>query len=193
MALIILDTESNACVPNQICQLSYLTVDGGEVAGHNHFYAVDEMNPHAEQVHGFSMARLKALSGGRRFEDDADAVISELLSADRVVGHNVSHDLWAMQDALKPQGIHFAPKSIVCTMKFFAPIMGLIDTKGKKKPPKLKELCLYFELKSDAIQEATERYFGECGRAHDARYDATATYLCLKAADEAGQLKGLLR
>ena len=66
MKLIIFDTEATDLTPGQICQLSYLMADGGQVQGKNMFFTVDEMSEGAQEVHGLSMEALKELSGGLR-------------------------------------------------------------------------------------------------------------------------------
>lgn len=190
--LIVLDTETTGCTPNQICQLAYLMVYADGPVARNYFFAVDAMNDHARAVHGMSRERLRVLSGGRRFADDADAIYADLRRARRVAGHNVAYDIKQIADELRALDVRWTPKASVCTMNFFARLTGLVNREGKTKPPKLVELCGYFGIRMQCIQEATERHFGESARAHDARYDATATYLCLAAAERTGQLTGLL-
>ena len=41
MSVIAFDTEATDLVPGQICQLSYLLVDGGEVRGVNMFFTMN--------------------------------------------------------------------------------------------------------------------------------------------------------
>ena len=65
MRIIVFDTEATSLTPGQICQLSYLCVDDGQVTGKNYFFSVDEMSEGSQEVHGLSMDMLEELSGGR--------------------------------------------------------------------------------------------------------------------------------
>ena len=57
MKLLFFDTETTSVKPGHICQLSYITVDTTtkpqRTIGKNFFFTVDEMDPGAEEVHGF--------------------------------------------------------------------------------------------------------------------------------------------
>ena len=44
MKIIVFDTEATDLTPGQICQLSYLMIDGGSVTGKNLFFTVDDMS-----------------------------------------------------------------------------------------------------------------------------------------------------
>ena len=191
--LIVFDTETTGLRENQICQLAYLIVTPDEVIGKNFFFTVDDMNSYAQEVHGFSREQLRRLSNGQRFEDKADEIHADFKAVDLVVGHNVSYDVKQIRDSLKRTGIKYSPKKTLCTMVFFTPIMKLVDKQGKKKPPKLNELRRHFGLTERMVSKATQEIFRYCGKAHDARFDAVATYLCLVEANKTGQLKGLLR
>ena len=77
MKLLVFDTETTSIKPGQICQLSYITIDTAtkpqKTEGKNIFFTVDEMDPNAEAVHGFSLEKLYDLSGGMYFEDLVDS------------------------------------------------------------------------------------------------------------------------
>ncbi len=71
MKLLFFDTETTSVRPGHICQLSYITVDTStkpqKTVGKNFFFTVDEMDPEAQEVHGFSLEKLYELSNGLEF------------------------------------------------------------------------------------------------------------------------------
>ena len=71
MKLLFFDTETTSVKPGHICQLSYITVDTSTkpqtTIGKNFFFTVDEMDPSAQEVHGFSLEKLYELSNGLEF------------------------------------------------------------------------------------------------------------------------------
>ena len=71
MKLLFFDTETTSVRPGHICQLSYITVDTSTkpqtTIGKNFFFTVDEMDPAAQEVHGFSLEKLYELSNGLEF------------------------------------------------------------------------------------------------------------------------------
>ncbi len=194
MKLIVFDTEATDLTPGQICQLSYLIVDNGEVAGKNLFFTVDEMSEGAQEVHGFSMEDLEKLSGGERFEDRAEEVFADFKSAGMLVGHNVSADDRYLRVELERLGMRLPKIKTFCTMNFFTSDTALARKVniGRPKPPKLGELCAYFGLTDELIAEKSDAWFGGGGQAHDARFDTVATYLCLVEATRLGKVRGVL-
>jgi DNA polymerase-3 subunit epsilon len=85
MRIIVFDTEATSLTPGQICQLSYLCVDDGQVTGKNYFFSVDEMSEGSQEVHGLSMDMLEELSGGRYFEDDAQSIFDDFRRANLMI------------------------------------------------------------------------------------------------------------
>jgi hypothetical protein len=75
-------------------------------------------------------------------------------------------------------------------MNRFTPILKLKRPRGpgSPKPPKLGELCAYYNIAPDSIADFCSEHFGSDSAAHDARYDAAATYLCLRAAITNGDI-----
>ena len=63
---------------------------------------------------------------------------------------------------------------------------------GRPKPPKLEELVAFYQLTPEYVAEKAEEWFGGGGTAHDARYDTAATYLCVVAGTQKGDLRGVL-
>lgn len=194
MKLIIFDTEATDLTPGQICQLSYLTVEDGQISGKNLFFAVDEMSEGAYEVHGMSMENLDELSGGERFEDRAEEIFEDFSSADLLIGHNVSADDRYLRVELERAGLKLKKIKTFCTMNYFTCVMNLkrkINT-GRPKPPKLEELVEYYGLSPEFVAEKAAEWFGGGGQAHDARYDTAATYLCVVKGTEKGDLRGVL-
>lgn len=194
MKTIVFDTESNGMQPEQVCQLSYIISEDGLVTGRNFFFSVDCMNDYAFKKHKLSKRRLYDLSGGRRFKDRFDDISRDFMDADMFCGHNVAADIRIMNvefsrlnTRLPENARHF------CTMKHYDNAMHLKGKTGQHKPPRLDELCRYFLINRDEIEKACEHIFGRHGyMAHDARYDATATYLCISAAQRRGDIRGVI-
>ncbi len=194
MRLIVLDTEATDLEPGQICQLSYLTEKDGLVSGSNYFFSVDEMSPGAMEVHGMSREDLLALSGGRWFEDDAEEILQDVNQCDLLVGHNVAADERYLRVEMERAGLKMKKLKTFCTMNFAAGIMNMQRkvVTGRPKPPKLSELAAFYGVSEEEAGQKTAEWFGSRGTLHDARFDATMTYLCLKAAIEKGDLHGLI-
>lgn len=193
MKTIILDTESNGMKPEQICQLAYIVSDGGAASGHNFYFSVDTMNDYALRKHRLSKNRLYHLSRGRTFDQRFTEFWSDLQTADFIVGHNVSADMRMLEVELKRLNLDMPKAKTFCTMKHYQTAMHLRGRTGQRKPPRLEELCRYFHVDELRIEKATQQLFGNRNAvAHDARYDATATYLCIYEAQLRGDIKGVI-
>ena len=83
MKLLFFDTETTSVKPGHICQLSYITVDTSTkpqtTIGKNFFFTVDEMDPSAQEVHGFSLEKLYELSNGLEFLEQLQYFMSDFL------------------------------------------------------------------------------------------------------------------
>lgn len=191
--MIVFDTEATDLTPGQICQLSYLVEEEGQVSGHNYYFSVDDMNPDAQEVHGLSMDQLTELSGGQWFEDVAQQILADFNIASLVVGHNVAADERYLQVEMQRAGLKLKKLNTFCTMNYASGIMNMARkvVTGRPKPPKLSELADYYGITPQMAEETATRHFGAAGSLHDARYDTAMTYLCLKAAIQKGDLRGL--
>lgn len=194
MRLIVFDTEATDLTPGQICQLSYLMVEGEKIEGKNFFFQVDEMSESAQEVHGMSMEMLDELSGGRRFEDDAQEIFDDFCHADLLVGHNVSADDRYLRVELERAGFKLPKIRTFCTMNYFTGVMGMKrkHQTGRPKPPKLCELAEYYNLTGEQVSAQSDVWFSGGGAAHDARYDTAATYMAMREATAKGELRGIL-
>ena len=194
MKIIVFDTEATDLTPGQICQLSYLMIDGGSVTGKNLFFTVDDMSEGAYEVHGLSMDELETLSGGERFEDRAAEIFADFSACDLLIGHNVSADDRYIRVEFERCGLRLGKKKTFCTMNYFTSVMNMkckINI-GRPKPPKLEELAEYYALDPGLISEKSAEWFGGGGAAHDSRYDTAMTWLCVLAATEKGDLRGIV-
>lgn len=194
MKLIVFDTEATDLAPGQLCQLAYLKVQDGGVSGKNMYFQVESMSEGAQAVHGMSAEAVRQLSGGLRFADRADEILADFEWADMLVGHNVSADVRYLNVELERIGRSLPDRPTFCTMKYFTPITGLKrkESAVHPKPPKLEELWTHYGLSPAAIAAHCLEWFHGGAHAHDARFDAAATYLCLLEAATRGDLRDLL-
>lgn len=181
MKLLFFDTETTSIKPGSICQLSYITVDASVkpqvTTGKNFFFTVDEMDPSAEEVHGFSLEKLYNLSNGQYFEDLVMDFIDDFKEADFVIGHNVNFDVKFLRHELEMLGEYFEPKNTFCTMAYYKDICKLLKANGTYKNPKLAEVIDYLGITEEKITQTSEKLFEGSGNYHDARFDTAATYL----------------
>lgn len=193
MTTIIFDTEATDLTPGQICQLSMIIVKDGEISASNRYFSVDDMSEGAFEVHGLSMEMLAELSEGQWFEDSAQDIFDTFQSADLIVGHNVAADERYLRVELQRCGLKLKKLSSFCTMNYATGIMNMTRKVniGRPKPPKLSELCEHYGIGEEEIQALCQQLFQGGSQLHDARFDTTATYLCLKAAIDKGDLRGM--
>jgi DNA polymerase-3 subunit epsilon len=181
MKLLFFDTETTSIKPGSICQLSYITVDAGVkpqiTTGKNFFFAVDEMDPSAEEIHGFSLEKLYELSNGQYFEDLVTDFFDDFVNADFVIGHNVNFDVRFLKHELLSLGEDFNPKNVFCTMAYYRDICKIKKANGEIKNPKLSEVIDWLNISTEKIAETSEKLFEGSGDYHDARFDTAATYL----------------
>ncbi len=181
MKLLFFDTETTSIKPGSICQLSYITVNASTkpqiTTGKNFFFTVEDMDPSAEQVHGFSLEKLYELSQGQYFEDLVMDFIDDFKEADFVIGHNVNFDVRFLKHELDLLGDDFTPKNIFCTMAYYKDICKIRKPNGDIKNPKLSEVIEWLNISEKQITDTADRLFEGSGNYHDARFDTAATYL----------------
>lgn len=193
-AVLVFDTEATDLTPGQLCQLSYLMVDGDGVRGKNLYFSVDSMSEGAQEVHGLSMDMLSELSGGLYFEDRARDIYDDFSSAALLVGHNVAADDRYLRVELERCRMKLRRIPTFCTMNYATGILNLkrrVQT-GRPKPPRLEELCACYGVTDERIRAGCALWFQGGDAQHDARYDAAATYLCVTEAHARGDLRGVL-
>ncbi|WP_160685300.1 3'-5' exonuclease [Clostridium sp. C2-6-12] len=181
MKLLFFDTETTSIKPGSICQLSYITVDASVkpqiTTGKNFFFTVDEMDPSAEEIHGFSLEKLYELSKGQYFEDLVTDFFDDFVNADFIIGHNVNFDVRFLKHELLSLGEDFNPKNVFCTMAYYRDICKIKKANGEIKNPKLSEVIDWLNISTEKIAETSEKLFEGSGDYHDARFDTAATYL----------------
>ena len=188
MKLLFFDTETTSVRPGNICQLSYITVDTStkpqQTIGKNFFFTVDNMDPAAEQVHGFSLEKLYELSEGLEFLEQLQEFMSDFFDADFVIGHNVQFDVKFLKheiDSLYNDGMidtTWQPKRTFCTMAFYKDICKIpsVHSNGIKNP-KLSEVISFLNITDEQIANKANELFQGSGNYHDARFDTAAVYL----------------
>ena len=183
MKLLIFDTETTSIKPGHICQLSYITIDAStkpqQTIGKNFFFTVDEMDPAAEAVHGFSLEKLYDLSNGQYIEDLIEEFINDFSEADFVIGHNVNFDVRFLKLELEAMGIDYEPKNMFCTMQYYRDICKILRPSGDYKNPKLEEVINFLGITKDQISSKADELIQGSGDYHDARFDTAATYLLI--------------
>ena len=183
MKLLIFDTETTSIKPGHICQLSYITIDAStkpqQTIGKNFFFTVDEMDPAAEAVHGFSLEKLYDLSNGQYIEDLTEEFINDFSEADFVIGHNVNFDVRFLKLELEAMGIDYEPKNMFCTMQYYRDICKILRPSGDYKNPKLEEVINFLGITKDQISSKADELFQGSGDYHDSRFDTAATYLLI--------------
>jgi DNA polymerase III subunit epsilon len=181
MKLLFFDTETTSIKPGSICQLSYITVDASVkpqvTTGKNFFFTVDEMDPSAQEIHGFSLEKLYDLSNGQYFEDLVPDFFDDFVNSDFVIGHNVNFDVRFLKHELISLGEDFNPKNVFCTMAYYRDICKIKKANGEIKNPKLSEVIDWLNISTEKIAETSEKLFEGSGNYHDARFDTAATYL----------------
>ncbi|MCL2320516.1 MAG: 3'-5' exonuclease [Oscillospiraceae bacterium] len=182
MKLLFFDTETTDKIPGNICQLSYIVVDTDTkpqtTIGKNYFFAVDEMSPEAEKVHGFSLLKLYELSQGKYIEDLINEFMDDFLNADVLIGHNVSFDINFLTSEFSSLGIDFKPKSTFCTMNYYKNICKIYKpNNGTYKFPRLSEVINFLNISDESVNNCAMKLFGGTNNYHDARFDTAALYL----------------
>ena len=192
MKLLFFDTETTGVKPGSICQLSYILVDTStkpqKTIGKNIFFTVDEMEPEAERIHGFSLEKLYELSEGMYFEDLYADFINDFLEADFIIGHNVQFDIKFLKHELLGLGEFFEPNNVFCTMKYYKDICKILRPTGDYKNPKLEEVIKHLNITDSEISETANNYIQASGNYHEARFDKAETNLT----DINGIKKGLI-
>lgn len=183
---IVFDIETDGSRECRICQLSYLIVSRWRVRGKNMYFKLDYMNYHAQKVHGLSIYKLRRLSGGDIFAYRADEIYRDFARAELWIGHDVQGDVRYLTQEFRRLGMHLPQAPTFCTLKKYTREVGipLKQNPAKLKPPRLEELMHYFGITPELVAKKCKRWFGGGERAHDARYDAAATYLCMLVGEE---------
>lgn len=178
--ILFLDTETTGLYPGQIAQLSYIMQEGNGYLSKNMFFTVDYMESGAQRVHGFSVEKLRVLSGGATFKDRIEEIKNDFERADLIVSHNTAFDFMFLRREFENAGEIFTYKDEYCSMKNTTAMCKIPKSNGRGyKYPRLSELCEYFEIDEESVKQAEEKLFGCVTSAHDARFDTAALFLAL--------------
>lgn len=183
---IVFDIETDGTKGSRVCQLSYLIVSRWRVKGKNMYFKLDYINYHAQKVHGLSVYKLRRLSGGQEFKDRADEIYEDFSNAEVWIGHDVQCDVRYLTNEFRRMGVRIRPNATFCTLKNYTKEVGipLKQDPTKLKPPRLEELMCHFGITPGLVVKKCAKWFGGGEQAHDARYDAAATYLCMLVGEE---------
>lgn len=183
--IIFFDTETTGLKPGRIIQLSYIIMDRNKTIGKNFFCFTRDIEPSAEKIHGISVQMLASLSNNRTFSEHIDEIDNDFRSANLVVAHNFAFDFSFLSAEFGHESRIFHYNEKFDTMKEFKNLTALPAPHSKNrayKYPKLTELAEYFEICDYDVTRKAVELFGNGTQSHDARFDVTQTYLCLKAA-----------
>jgi DNA polymerase III subunit epsilon len=181
---IILDTETTGFQPGNICQLSYIILTPYSTRAKNYFFQVDFVEEGAEKAHGFSVQRLKELSGGKRFADFQEEIRRDL-SGGILICHNVDFDSRFLDAEFSrlTKGVSFVDS--FCSMEYFTDILKLPGRYESYKWPRLSELMSFLSIDTKVcLEKAKELYKSEDISFHDSRFDTAGLYLSLLFAKE---------
>lgn len=192
--IIYFDTETTGLVPGRVIQLSYVLDYGDKVEGKNFFFAVDYVPEEASKIHGFTTEKLAILSKGKTFSDYADEIYNDFSVADLIIAHNDKFDINFLAHEFSYIDIEFKFKASLCSMRYFTPILKIQRKSGGYKYPKLSEVAEFFELYPyDVTRKCIELFKTNDVSFHDARYDTTTMYLCMKMqAEKNGEVKTVI-
>lgn len=189
--MLFFDTETTGLRPGNICQLSYLIVDGNNIDAKNYYFKVDNVEYGAQRVHGLSVQELHRLSKNKTFKDHFSLILNDFTSSETLVAHNFNFDLNFLKAEYANCGKDFEYSNSLCTMRYFTDICKIPKSNGSGyKWPRLEELLRYFKIKDREILKATREIFGaDKTNYHDARFDTVAVYLCYMKGLEEGLIK----
>lgn len=180
MKSIFLDTETTGFVPGQIAQLTYIIEENKKlVEVKNYFFTVETMGRQAQQVHKFSIEKLRELSHGKRFENLVSEIDNDMKDA-VFIAHNVKFDRKFVEVEFNRLNKELGVKKYFCTMEYFKDILKIPAKRGKGyKNPRVEEVMEFYNINPDKVLDKTKKLF-ECDQVslHDARYDTVAVYMC---------------
>lgn len=184
--IIVFDTETTGLRPGRIIQLSYIMISGTEVKGKNFFFYTNYIEPAAVAVHGISVEKLAALSGGHTFSEYLDEIDDDFRAASLTVAHNFPFDFSFMTAEFGYESRIFRYNEQYDTMRELKYKVGLPSPNGhgRFKYPKLIELADFYEIYDYDVTRKSIELFGNGAASHDSRFDVTQTYMSLFAAAE---------
>ena len=171
---------SGKVYPGKICQLAYIVDEDGVLTPKNFYFCVEAIDPEASRVNGLTVPKLRELSRGRVFADDADEIWHDFASADVLVAHNLAFDERFMTVEFRRLGMSFdVGDKGFCTMRRFASVLRLPGRGRFYKMPSLAELAFFEGVTDEDVMLLMDDLFHTRKAAHDARHDIVKMYLSL--------------
>ena len=168
MRVIFLDTEFTSA--GELIQLSYLMDDGERCRAKNFYFRASEMDEGSQRVHHLTKEFLD------RIGVDRDSVRNEILadfSGATLAAHNLNSDRRVLEMA-------------------FGPLPNRWGLCGRPyKFPSLRELTAHYRVTDALIGSCVREAFLCAAAPHDARWDAMAVRLCVRAAIARGDCRNL--
>ena len=191
MGFLYFDTETTSFNPGQICELSVIVEDAGQVTlAKNYFFKVKSIDPGAQEVHGFSVEQLEELSNGKEFKDYLQE-LHNIFTTNVLIAHNLPCDEKFMSSEFWNCGISFKPIGRRVTMIYFKDILKIPSPPkarryGPYKNPKLSEVIDGLNIDIDKVKKLCAKLFGgdESTQYHDSRLDTTAMYVMVNVQRE---------
>ena len=165
MRVIFLDTEFTSA--GELIQLSYLMDDGERCRAKNFYFRASEMDEGSRRVHHLTKEFLD------RIGVDRDSVRDEILadfSGATLAAHNLNSDRRVLEMAFGPLPNRWG----LCTMYRFARV-----------------LTAHYRVTDALIGSCVREAFLCAAAPHDARWDAMAVRLCVRAAIARGDCRNL--
>lgn len=169
--LIVLDTET--AVSGEVIQVAYnIYLYYPEikyfVCLSKHDWIIDEKINKVDFYGKYTLRDIRTKGEDPHFVFSVLSV--HLEDIDYIIGHNIKFDTDKLVKYFKKLNISYKMPTPICTMRLSKDKLGLTNSKGWAKFPKLSELYTY--------------YFGEepdQTKTHTADYDIHLTFLCFKA------------
>lgn len=181
MRVIFLDTEFTSA--GELIQLSYLMDDGERCRAKNFYFRASEMDEGSQRVHHLTKEFLD------RVGVDRNSVRDEILadfSGATLAAHNLNSDRRVLEMAFGPLPNRWG----LCTMYRFARVLKLPGGRPYKFPS-LRELTAHYRVTDVLIGSCVREAFLCAAAPHDARWDAMAVRLCVRAAIARGDCRNL--
>ena len=155
--IVVFDVETDGGSPKQRCiEMGFVVLESvsfQEVHSFSKYWRLPpgrRINPYSQEKHGITLDTLSRFGvdpyeGLCEFLDWVDRAKASGVDA-RVVAHNAAFDAKTVQNMLEVCNIPraFTKDECFCTMRASTPHAGLLDKKGKRKPPGNEELYRLF-------------------------------------------------
>lgn len=176
--LVYFDTETTGFKPGQICQLSAIVEEDGNIKTHNFFFEVKNIDEGAVKATGRDIEFYKKVASGVYFKDKADEIV-ELFKDATFVAHNLKFDEGFLSAELWRCNKQVTPKDRIDTMLIFTDIVKAKNQYGKVKFPKLSEVVAHYMIDEDMVRNLVHTWFDCSDNTSDAFHDARFDTACM--------------